>query len=386
MAAPTLTRKPIASLQRNPADPRQHVDWVMLAATGLIAAFGLLAVYTARAKSLELSGGDPLYYVKRQGIALVLGFVGMAVVMAIDYRRLRDFALFFYLGTAGMLGAVLLRGSTVNGAEAWFNIGPFQLQPSEFAKVTLILMLAAYLARDRTGPLPHNRFVGSLLILGLPAGLVLLQPDMGTASVLVAIAMGVLLVAGASWRNILMVSLMALVTVAVVLGTGALDSYQKDRITAFVNQNPTKDNRDIVLQVQNSKTAIAAGGITGEGYLGGAYTNGGYVPEQHTDFVFSAIGEQFGMLGAGALLVLYGILMWRIWRTARMSRDQLGVLIAAGALAMLAWHVFENVGMTMGITPVTGIPLPLVSYGGSSLIATLALLGLVQNIHMRRYV
>jgi rod shape determining protein RodA len=157
--------------------------------------------------------------------------------------------------------------------------------------------------------------------------------------------------------------------VAVVLGTGTLDSYQKDRITAFMNQNPTKDNRDIVLQVQNSKTAIAAGGITGEGYLEGAYTNGGYVPEQHTDFVFSAIGEQFGMLGGAVLLLLYGILGWRIWRTARVSRDQVGMLIAAGALTMLAWHVFENVGMTMGITPVTGIPLPLVSYGGSSVIA-----------------
>ncbi|HEX9260780.1 MAG TPA: rod shape-determining protein RodA, partial [Acidimicrobiales bacterium] len=376
MTTPTLARKPIANLQRSQADPRAHIDWVMLAATVLLAAVGLLAVYTAKARNIELSGGDPLYYVKRQAVALVLGGVGMLVVMAISYRRLRDFAFVFYLGTAGLLMGVLLKGSTVNGAEAWFNIGPFQLQPSEFAKVTLVLTLAAYLARERGGSLPHNRFVGSLVILALPAGLVLLQPDLGTASVLVSITMGILLVAGASWRAIAAVSLMALISVAAVLGTGTLDSYQKDRITAFMNQNPTKDNRDIVLQVQNSKTAIAAGGITGEGYLDGAYTNGGYVPEQHTDFVFSAIGEQFGMLGGAALLLLYGILGWRVWRTARMSKDQLGMLICAGALTMLAWHVFENVGMTMGITPVTGIPLPLVSYGGSSVIATLALLGL----------
>jgi rod shape determining protein RodA len=175
------------------------------------------------------------------------------------------------------------------------------------------------------------------------------------------------------------------VSVGVVYSTGIMDRYQYDRIAAFIDQKPNENNKDIIFQVRNSKAAISQGGLTGEGYLKGTMTNGGYVPENHTDFVFSAVGEQFGLAGCGLLLALYAFLALRIWRIAGMSKDVFGTLICAGALALLVWHVFENVGMTMGIMPVTGIPLPMVSYGGSATVAFLVLMGLVESVHMRRY-
>jgi rod shape determining protein RodA len=386
MAAPALGgRKAIASLSRSHADPVGHVDWGLLVTVVALGGFGLVAIYTARFTSITLAGEDPMYFVKRQALALALGTVAMATVMLIDYRRLRDFALFFYVGTSVMLAGLLAVGQIRNGTQAWFQVGPFQLQPSELAKVTLIFLLAAFLANERNPGVPFQRFVGSLVILAIPAGLVMLQPDLGTASVLVACTMGVLLVAGASWKHIALVTLLAVISVGVVYGTGIMDRYQYDRIAAFIDQKPNENNKDIIFQVRNSKAAISQGGITGEGYLKGTMTNGGYVPENHTDFVFSAIGEQFGLVGAGLLLVLYGFLALRIWRIAQMSKDVFGTLICAGALTLLVWHVFENVGMNMGIMPVTGIPLPMISYGGSATVAFLVLMGLVESVHMRRY-
>jgi rod shape determining protein RodA len=386
LSSKPLSRSPIDSLARNPADPRQHVDWAMTALVLVLAGIGLAAVYSARYQSLVLAGLDPMFYLERQMLAVGVGSAAMVVVALVDYRRLRDFAPFFYLGSCAVLAVVLVMGRASKGAQAWLEFGPVQFQPSEFAKVALVLMLASFLANDRLGPVvPFPRFVGALALLALPAGLVLLQPDLGSASVLVAITMGILLIAGANFRHILLVSVLMLVSAGVVMGTGTLDKYQQDRLTAFVQQSPTPENRDIILQVRNSKTAIAQGGLTGHGWLKGPLTNGGYVPEQHTDFIFSAVAEQFGLAGAGLVLTLYALLGLRIWRTARLSKDMLGTLIAAGALTMLIWHVFENVGMTMGLTPVTGIPLPLLSYGGSSTVAFFLLVGLVQSVHMRRF-
>jgi rod shape determining protein RodA len=385
VAAPTLTRKPIASLARSHADPTTHVDWALLVATAALAAFGVLAIYTARYTSISLAGADTLYYVKRQGLALLLGIVLMVGTMLVDYHRLRELAIVAYVGTIALLVGVLVRGKVTNGAQAWYQIGPFQLQPSELAKVTLVLVLAAYLSGDRVTGVPFPRFVLALALVAVPAGLTLLQPDLGTASVLVVITMGVLLVAGADWRHIALVTALAVITLGVVVGTGTMDTYQKDRIASFLQQTPNANNKDLVYNVNNSKAAISLGGVTGTGYLKGSLTNGGYVPENHTDFVFSAIGEQFGMVGSGLLLLLYAFISLRIWRTAQLAKDQLGALLCAGALAVLVWHVFENVGMNMGIMPVTGIPLPFVSYGGSSTIAFCILIGLVESVHMRRY-
>jgi rod shape determining protein RodA len=366
-----LHRKPIATLSRNPADPRSHVDWGLLGGTLVIAVMGLVAIYTATYQNRTIAGLDTLYFVKRQGLALAVGVVGMVAVMMIDYRKLRELGLRIYLATLVLLAAVLIVARARNGIDAWFNIGPFQLQPSEFAKVALVLVLAGYAANERStgGPLPFQRFVVALGIVAVPAALVLVQPDLGTASALVVIAMAILLVAGAQWKHIALVTAMAALSGAILIGTPR-----------------TPEQKRAQYQLSNAKAAIADGGVTGQGYLNGAYTNGAYVPEQHTDFVFSAIAEQFGLVGSVVLLAAYGFVLIRMWRIARLAKDQLGALIAVGALALVAWHVFENVGMNMGLMPVTGIPLPLVSYGGSSCVAFLVLVGLVQSVHMRRFV
>lgn len=386
-----LHRKPIATLSRNPADPRSHVDWGLLAGTIAIAVGGLVAIYTAAYQNRTIAGLDTLYFVKRQGLAIAVGILGTLVVMMIDYRKLRDISLRIYLATLALLAAVLVVAKARNGIDAWFNIGPFQLQPAEFAKVALVLVLASYAANERStgGPLPFQRFVVSLAIVFVPTALVLVQPDLGTASALVVIAMAILLVAGAQWKHIALVTAMAVISGAILIGTGQLARDQQDRLTAFLSQDATPrtpEQKRAQYQLSNAKAAIADGGITGQGYLNGAYTNGAYVPEQHTDFVFSAIAEQFGLVGSVVLLALYGFVLVRMWRIARLAKDQLGALIAVGALALVAWHVFENVGMNMGLMPVTGIPLPLVSYGGSSCVAFLVLVGLVESVHMRRFV
>jgi rod shape determining protein RodA len=386
-----LHRKPLATLSRNPADPRLHIDWGLIVGTFVIAALGLVAIYTATYQNRTIAGLDTLYFVKRQGLAVAVGLVGMVAVMLIDYRKLRELGLRIYLATLALLAAVLIVAKARNGIDAWFNIGPFQLQPSEFAKVALVLVLAGYAANERStgGPLPFQRFVVALAIVAVPTALVLVQPDLGTASALVVIAMAILLVAGAQWKHIALVTAMAILSGAVLIGTGQLARDQQDRLTAFLSQDATPrtpEQKRAQYQLANAKAAIADGGITGQGYLNGTYTNGAYVPEQHTDFVFSAVAEQFGLVGSVVLLAAYGFVILRMWRIARLAKDQLGALIATGALALLAWHVFENVGMNLGLMPVTGIPLPLISYGGSSVVAFLLLIGLVQSVHMRRFV
>ncbi len=398
MAVSTLVRRQVDALRRHPNDPRQHVDWMLFVAVAGLALVGVVAIYSARYQSLTVQGLDPYYFVKRQGIALGLGVVGMAIVLAVDYRRWRDFAPWFYGGTSVLLVVLLFVGRSNKGAVAWFDVAGFQLQPSELAKVTLILMLAAYLGASTKGEsLPFNRFVVAMLITAVPMGLTLAQPDLGTASVMAAITMGVLLVAGAQTKHILVITAMGLLTVGVLVGTGQLDKYQQDRLLNFIRNSSSisvtsqdteleKRLRASAVQVDNSEAAITKGGLIGAGFLTGSMTNGGYVPEQHTDFVFSAVGEQFGLLGTMVVLLLYALLAFRIFRTAQLAADLTGCLIATGTLAMLAWHVFQNIGMTMGIMPVTGIPAPLLSYGGSSTVAFLLLIGLVQNVHMRRYV
>ena len=384
-----LVRKPLGLRSRSSPEPRAHVDWGLIIGVLLLVGGGMVAIYTATYQNRTIAGLDTLYFVKRQGLALGVGLVGMAIVMLIDYHKLREWSLVLYLGVLGMLAAVLVVARARNGVDAWFDVGPFQLQPSEFAKVVIVLVLAGYLAHERAGgDLTFPRFVTALGLVAIPAGLVLIQPDLGTASALVVIAMAVLLVAGGHWRHIALISAMALLSAVVLIGTGQLDRAQQNRLSNFLSQDEVPRNKaeaDAQRQVANSKAAIADGGVTGRGYLNGDYTNGAYVPEQHTDFVFSAIAEQFGLVGSAVLLCAYGFVLLRIWRIARLAKDPLGTYIAVGALALIAWHVFENVGMNMGLMPVTGIPLPFVSYGGSSCVAFLVLIGLVESVHMRRF-
>jgi rod shape determining protein RodA len=308
----------------------------------------------------------------------------MGLLLAVDYRRLRDYSVFAYVATVvGLLAVLSPLGSNARGSQAWFQLsGGFQLQPSELAKFGIIVAVAGY-ANEHRGEMNPWRLTVTIGLAAVPIGLVMIQPDFGTAMVLSLIVITLLAVAGVSLRHLLVLALLAVTLVIAVVNVGLLQQYQVDRLASFVS--PNQDSRNTTYNTDQSKNAIGNGGVTGRGFGNGSQTAGGFVPEQHTDFIFTAVGEEFGFVGAATLLALFAIVMWRTWRTARLSRDYYGTLVCAAIFAMFGFQIFENVGMTMGIMPVTGIPLPLMSYGGSSLIATCACLGLVANVYARRF-
>jgi rod shape determining protein RodA len=369
----------------------QHVDPVLIGATLLIGAFGCLMVYTATRDQLQAAGLSPEYYLRKQAIFMAAGVAVMFAVMAIDYRRYRDWAPAIYGLTIVVLLAVFVVGHKSKGAQAWFQIGSYQLEPSEFAKIGLIVALASYCAAAK-GRLTAVALLVVLLLAAIPFALIYKQPDLGTALVLAAVLVAVLLIGGASGRHLAVLGVIALGLGIGVVHFGVLKSYQQARLTSFVNspstpsaallRSPAGANQ---YNLAESKITIGAGGLFGKGIGKGTQTNLSYVPEQRTDFIFTAVGEQVGLVGSGLLLMLFAIVIWRTWRAAGLARDRVGTLICVGVLAMLLFEVFENVGMTMGIMPVAGIPLPLMSYGGSAVIATFAGIGLVANVRMRRF-
>jgi rod shape determining protein RodA len=387
----TAAPAPGAVTERKRPPLWQHVDPILIGATLLIGAFGCLMVYTATRDELQAAGISPLYYLKKQAIFMVIGVVVMLAVMAIDYQRYRDWAPAIYLLTVLVLMAVLVVGHKSKGAQAWFQLGSYQLEPSEFAKIGLIVALASYCAAAK-GRLTARALVVVLVLSAIPFALIYKQPDLGTALVLAAVLVAVLLIGGASGRHLAVLAVIAVVLGVGVVHFGVLKSYQRERLTSFVNspnqpsaallQSPAGANE---YNLAESKITIGAGGLFGKGIGKGTQTNLSYVPEQRTDFIFTAVGEQLGLIGSGLLLLLFAIVIWRTWRAATLARDLVGTLICVGVLAMLVFEVFENVGMTMGIMPVAGIPLPLMSYGGSAVIATFAGIGLVANVRMRRF-
>jgi rod shape determining protein RodA len=375
-------RRGLGERSRLEASPLRHFDWMLVGASLAITALGLMMIYSTTHERIP---GDPYYFVKRQGLFAAIGVVAMLVVLLVDYKRLRDLPMVFYGATVLMLVAVLAPiGSNIKGHQAWFQLpGGFTLQPSELAKFGLIVFLAGYCNHYR-GELDAWRLTVIIGLVCVPIGLVLLQPDLGTVLVLAVIIVAILAVAGVSGKQLVVLGLLALTGVYAVVGLGLLKQYQLDRLTTFLDPESGTSQGTAYNQAQ-SKQAIAHGRTTGEGFLAGSQTQGGFVPEQHTDFIFTSVGEELGFVGASVLLALFAIVMWRTWRTARLARDFFGTLLCVGVLAMLAFQMFENMGMTMGIMPVTGIPLPFMSYGGSSLITTLACTGLVANVSMRRF-
>ncbi|MDQ6840028.1 MAG: rod shape-determining protein RodA [Actinomycetota bacterium] len=369
----------------------QHFDWLLALSVVAISAFGALMVYTATRDSLQAQGLSPQYYFKKQAVFMVIGLVIMLVVAAVDYRRYRDWAPAIYaLSLLALLGVYAV-GHKSKGAQAWFQFGSYQVEPSEFAKIALIVALASYVAVFK-GRLPARGFVVVLVMVLVPFALIYKQPDLGTALVLLAVLVALLLVGGAKGRHMAILGMVALIGIVGVVQLGVLKSYQRDRLTAFVNSPDQPGQALGSAKIQSSqynlaqsKITISNGGITGKGIGKGTQTNLAYVPEQRTDFIFTAVGEQVGLVGSSLLLGLFCIVVWRTWRAASLARDQTGSLICVGVLAMLVFQVFENVGMTMGIMPVAGIPLPFLSYGGSAVIASFAGVGLVLNVRMRRF-
>ncbi len=389
MARTIFTRRPdsgLGNIRRGFADPTRTVDWILMGAVGALTIIGAFMIYSATRPRLLNRGADPFFFVQRQIIFVILAIVLMMVVMWMDYVQLRGNAELFYAGTIVLLILVFVAGSVTGGARLSFDLGPIAVQPSELGKVTTLLLLAGFLAQDDAPTVSYERFIQSLFIVGAPVVLVAVQPDLGSASVFVACAMGVLLVAGAQLRYIVLITSLAIVSVIAGVVSGIVKDYQLRRITGFLNQNSDSAAlQTLTTQVRFAKRAVSTGGFFGKGYLNGPLTNGAFIPVQSTDFVFSAVGEQFGMLGAGIVLGLFTVVLWRIYRIARMAQDRLGFLLCAGVFTMILWQAFQNIGMTMGITPVSGVPLPFVSYGGSHTVAFAIMIGLVQSVHMRRF-
>jgi rod shape determining protein RodA len=365
--------------------PWRHVDPVVALAALCLALLGVAAIYSSTFASLREQELAEATFARRQLISLGAGLAGMMVVTLIDYRRYQAYAVMVFGATVLLLGAVLTPlGTATHGAQSWYGLGPLRVQPSEYAKVGMIVVLAAVLdtRAERPGP---RRLGVALGATALVCGEILLQPDFGTLMVFVAVLFCMLLVGGVQLRWLLVLALVGGIGVVGMFKLDVLKEYQKQRLTAFVNPSADAGGRGYTYNARQALIAIGSGGVTGKGYLKGTQTNLQYVPEQRTDFIFTVVGEELGFAGAVGLLLAFGAVLWRGIRIALIARDPFGSLVAAGVVAMFAFQAFVNIGMTIGIMPITGIPLPFVSYGGSSLIASFLAVGLLLNVHMRRY-
>jgi len=367
---------------RDGAGPRfVRLDPLLLLATLGLLACGIYTIASATKGDIE---GDPNFFVYRQVAYAGVGLIFMFILSRVDYSRFREWRAGLYVGMLAAIVVVFAVGSAARGSRRAIDFGFFSLQTSELGKVLLILTLSAF-AVDRLRRLGDRETTSRLVLLALlPAMLVIAQPDLGSGLVYIAIATATLFVAGTKWTHFAALGGLAAAAIVVVLvaapaaGVEVLKPYQMDRLTAFVN--PTENPAEQGYQQAQSLVAIGAGGKTGRGD-GATQTKLDFLPEHHTDFIFSVVGEEFGFMGAALVLSLFALLIWRCLRILTMAKNLYGSLIAGGITAMLMFQIFVNVGMTIGIMPITGVTLPLMSYGGSSVIVTLMALGLMQSIH-----
>ncbi|MFM9226358.1 MAG: FtsW/RodA/SpoVE family cell cycle protein, partial [Actinomycetota bacterium] len=301
MVGTLFTRRPdsgLGNIKRGITAPTRSIDWVLMTAVGLLTTIGVFIVYSATRPRLISRGSDPFSVAQRQVAFIIVALVAMAVVMWLDYVQLHGNSNLLYAGTLFLLVLVLVTGAVIGGARLSFDLGPISVQPSELSKVSTLLLLAGYLARGDTEEVSYEMFIRSLFIVGVPVVLIAIEPDLGSASVVVAMAMGVLLVAGAKARYIILITTLSVSSVVAGVVSGVVRDYQLQRITGFLNQNSDSASlQQLITQVRFAKRAVATGGFFGKGYLEGPLTNGRFIPVQSTDFVFSAVGEQFGMVG-----------------------------------------------------------------------------------------
>lgn len=360
---------------------------MLIVAVLLIAGVGLLMVF-----STSRGASPPYHYGKaaKQLLYIVMGIVAGTVVLVVDYRHYRDWAPFIYgAGLAMSLIVLTPLGSSHLGAQRWIDLGMFQLQPSEIAKVTFIVGISGLAAHFRGEP-TFARTVALLAVSGVPILVVLAQGDLGTALVFVAMVPTILWIGGTKGRYLLVLAILAVAAGAAIVTSGTLKQYQRDRLTVFVTQSDTgvaaQHRQGAAYNLDQAKIAIGHGGVWGRGLFSASQTRTGQVPEQDTDFIFTALAEQFGFAGGAVLLALLATVVARVLRAAQLARDDFGAYLCAGVLAMFLFQIFENIGMTMGIMPITGIPLPFVSYGGSSTLANFIAVALVLNVRARRFV
>jgi rod shape determining protein RodA len=363
----------------------RRVDWLLLGAALVLAAASCLLVWSATSHRDALTAGDGGLFLRKQLVNVVIGLVLMSVVWATDHRWIRIVTPLVYLGSIGGLLLVLVNGVTINGSKSWIDVGGMSLQPSEFAKLAVVIGMALVLAERTEGRWRTRVGIGDvvamLLVAALPTLLIVLQPDLGTTLVLSATVFGVLAAAGTPRRWLAILAAGGVTVAAAAVAAGVLKAYQIDRFMAFTN--PGLDPKGAGYNVQQARIAIGNGGLFGQGLFHGSQTQSGFVPEQHTDFVFTVAGEELGLVGAGAVIVLFVILLWRAVTIASRADDMFGRLAGAGIVCWFGFQAFQNIGMCLGIMPVTGVPLPLVSYGGTSMFASLMALGLLLNIHLR---
>jgi rod shape determining protein RodA len=378
MALTARRVEPVTILQRErPLRP----DLLLVLSYIALSALGIIMVYSASAPRLEALGEDPASLVRRHTVFVVVGIVAFVAASALSGRTLRTLSPGIYLGALAALVAVLF-APAVAGVNRWVQLGPFRFQPSEFAKVALILALALLLsgARDR---LRLDHIARAMVLVAIPAGMTFLQPDLGTMLVFGFIALLMLFAAGTTWRQFAFLLLVAIIGAIALFQVGALRDYQLTRLTAFLD--PTSDLDATALYNQRqSEIAIGSGGFLGKGLFEGTQTNLSYVPEQATDFIFTAVGEQLGFIGGAIVIGLYAILVWRILVASLSGRDRFTRFVAVGVASLIVFHVFVNIGMTMRLMPVTGLPLPFLSAGGSAFIAMSIAVGMAHAVWMRR--
>jgi rod shape determining protein RodA len=361
-------------------------DPILTIAVGLLLITGTLLVYAATRNWYAANGLDPEYYLKRHVINIAIGSLLAWGTTVVDYRLIRAYTpIFWIIGVLG-LTAVLIPGlgDEVNGAKAWINLpGGFQVQPAELAKISIIVGMSMILSErthDTDSP-QHTDVMQALVVAAIPVLLILAQPDMGTVFIIGIAVVTIIAVSGAPMRWVVGLILVAVIGSFAAVKVGVINDYQVKRLQAFVD--PNADSQGSGYQLRQARITVGSGGLIGTGLFNGPQTNGRFVPEQQTDFIFTVAGEELGFLGCGFILILYLTVLMRAFGIARKSNDPYGKLVCTGVIAWFAFQTFENIGMTLGMMPMTGVPLPFVSYGGSSMFATMIGFGLLQNVNAR---
>ena len=363
---------------------RESMDRSLFVGLVLLGLVGVVMIYSATRTALVNAGYNPHYYLERQGIFVVAGIVIMYGISRIDYRRLEILATPLYVVALFALAGVFVAGQSALGAQRWYNLGFIQVQPSEFTVLVIILAVSTYTQRRADGLTMYD--VVRILVMGAtPLLLIVLQPDLGTAIIIVLVVAAMMVIAGVPPRFMTFLAIVGSAGVAGSVYFDLLHKYQVDRFVSFLNQNSTNPAlAPLIYEVSNAKSAIGSGGLRGAGLFQGLQTVLGYVPEQRTDFIFTAIGEQLGFIGSVLIVLLLAFVAFRMFRIGRTAKDTMGRVLGLGVFIFFAFSCFENIGMTMGIMPVTGIPLPLLSYGGSAVLVFYSAGGLVLSASRRR--